>query len=125
TANEQIAAYGDKIPAGQVEEQRQLLIQQMTKNLIETKLLVRDAKRTIPAANFPKVEENLAKEFEKSRLKELMKAYDAKSNPELDEKLRKFGSSLEKQKKQYIERMVALSWMQQQIKNDEDIRRDD
>ena len=125
TADEQIAAVGDKIPASQVEEQRKMLMQRMVMGLIETKLLCADAKRTIPAANYPKVEENLGKEFEKSRLKEMMKTYDAKSNPELDEKLRIFGSSLDKQKKMYIERMIAMSWMQQQLKSDEDIRRDD
>ena len=125
TANEQIAAVGDKIPAGQIEEQKKLLVQKMVIGLIETKLLCADAKRTIPAANFPKIEENLGKEFEKSRIKELMKAYDAQSNPELDEKLRKFGSSLEKQKKAFVERMLAMSWMQEQLKKDEDIRRDD
>ncbi|HZZ71570.1 MAG TPA: peptidyl-prolyl cis-trans isomerase [Pirellulales bacterium] len=124
-ADERLAAYADKMTPEQIEQQRKLLVQTLVKQLIETKMICADARRTIPAANFPKVEESLTKEFNKTRIKELMKQYKAESNPELDEKLRVFGSSIEKQKKTYIERMIALSWMQQTLKSEDDIRRDE
>ena len=46
--NEIIEANKDRIPADQLDEQRELLIQQRLKGLIETKLIYQDAKRTIP-----------------------------------------------------------------------------
>ncbi len=116
---------GDNIAPTVLEQQKKLLLKQFAMNMVETKLIYADAKRTVPVANFPKIEENLAKEFEKSKLKELLKQYEVTNTSELDVKLHRYGSSLEKQKKTYQERMLATSWLQQQIKTEEEPRRDE
>lgn len=119
--NEIIEANKDKIPASQLEKQRELLVQQRLKNLIPTKLIYLDARRQIPAEGWTQVEKQLTQHFEEVQLERMIKGAKVGSAQELDEKLRALGTSLEREKRAFIERSLAEQWGRQQVKRDDEI----
>ena len=54
----------------------------------------------------------------------MQKRSKVESAKELDQKLRSLGSSLEREKKTFIERTLAQQWVHQQIKPNEEITYD-
>ena len=102
-------------------EQRQQLIRGRLKYHTELKLIYLDAKRTIPEEAMPRVKESIAKHFEEQEIKNLMKAAKVDSRQGLEDKLRMLGTSIERQKLIFIERALAMQWMQQQAATDKTI----
>ena len=109
------AANRGKVSEEQLEAEIKKLLQKQLPQHIETKLVFYDAKRTIPAENFPNVEKSLAKQFEKVELKQLIERYKAGSRRELEEKMREMGTSLERQKRAFVQRTLAQQWIRQQV----------
>lgn len=105
----------DKIPPGQEEDARRMLLRQQVMGLLDTKLLYADFRRNVPAENLPKIEENLMKPFEESEIPRLMKILEVKSRDELAEMLEKNGSSFAAVQRQFIERTIAGEWLRQRL----------
>ena len=122
--NEIIEANKDRIPADQLEKQREMLIQQRLKGLIETKLIYLDARSTIPAEGLPQVKKQIAAYFDEHEVERLIEKTEVQTAHELDLKLRKLGTSLDQEKRAFIERSLAQQWVQQKIKRDEEITGD-
>ncbi len=122
--NEVIEANKSRIPADQLDAYRELLVKQRLKSLIETKLISQDAKRTIPAEGLSHFEKQLTKQFEEVELEKMMKKAEVGTPREFDQKLRTLGTSLEREKRSFIERTLAQQWVRQQIKRDEEITYD-
>ncbi len=110
-----------RMPAEQI---RELLMQRKLKQLIETKLLFCDARNTIPEENFPGIEKELGEKFEDQRLEPLMKQLKVGSRGELDEKLRTMGTSLDRQKRAFMQRTLASEWVGQQLDFDKEVTHD-
>ncbi len=112
-------------PAGdqltQKELERRGLIQQVLKQLIRQNLLYYDAKRTMPTEAFPQVEKSLSKEFEGTELKNMMKQEKVASRRELDQRLRARGSSLEREKKAFMQHILSQHWLGNQIDRKEEV----
>ena len=121
SVNELIEQNKDRIPKSQLEEQRLMLVRQKLKQKIETKLIYQDARRTIPKENFPTIEEKLGEYFEKEELPGLMERSGASSRQELEQKLQGFGTSMERERRTFMERALAQQWVQEQIKSTEEI----
>ncbi len=119
--DELIAANKDRIPADQLEKQRELLIRQRLNSYIETKLIYQDARRSIPEENFPQVEKSLKKHFEQVELKDLMKRAKVDTRQQLEEKLRSMGSSLQQRRRAFVQRTLAEQWIRQKAKLDGEI----
>ena len=62
--------------------------------------------------------------FEEAELDKMMKQVGVSSRRELDQKLRKLGTSLEREKRAFFERELARQWVRQQIKRDDEITYD-
>jgi hypothetical protein len=77
---------------------------------IDLKLVYQDARRTIPAENFKGLEKRVAEHFEKKVLAKRISAAGLGSRRELDEKLRSLGTSLEQQKRAFVEQAVCDIW---------------
>ena len=122
--NEFLEANKNRIPPDQVDAYREVLIQQRLKGMIETKLIYQDARRTIPTERLPDIEKKLATEFDDGQLEKMMRKAGANNAREFDQKLRLLGTSLEREKRAFIERALAQGWMSQQIKRDEEITYD-
>ena len=122
--DELIARNKDRIPPGQLEAQRELLIQQRLQQQIESKLIYLDAKRSIPEENFPFIEKRLGEQFEEVELKRMMERTKVQTRDELDRKLRSLGTSLGREKRAFTQRSLAQQWIRQQVKFDEEITYD-
>jgi parvulin-like peptidyl-prolyl isomerase len=121
SVNQIIEANKSRIPPSQIDAQRELLIQQRLKGVIETKLVFQDAKKTIPTEGWNSVEKQLTKHFEDTELERLKKNAGVETNRELDQRFRSFGTSLEREKRSFIEQMLAKEWVRQHVKPDEEV----
>ncbi len=119
--NEFLETNKNRIPPEQVDEYREALLRQRVKGVIETKLIYQDAKRTIPSERLPEIEKKLANEFDEHQLEKLMKKSGATTAHEFDQKLRSLGTSLDRERRAFVERSLAQGWVAQQVKHDEGI----
>jgi len=113
-----------KISAEELQTQLKKLLKEQLPQHIETKLVYYDAKRTIPQENFPRIEESLGEQFEKVEIERLMKRAKADSRRQLEEKLRAAGTSLERRKRAFMQRVLAQQWLHQHLKLDAEITYD-
>jgi hypothetical protein len=122
--NEVIEQYKDKIPPSQYDQIRTKLTKDRLLSRIQSKLIYLDAKSNIPPEGMTSVEKQIIKYFESNELPNMQKRSNVESAKELDQKLRSLGSSLEREKKTFIERTLAQQWVHQQIKPNEEITYD-
>ena len=105
----------DKFDAPIPAEERMQLIKKRLRYHVELKMILLDAKRTIPEEGLARVKENIGKYFDKKEIPAMMKITKTGSRQELDEKLHRLGTSLYRQKLVFIERALAMEWMRQQV----------
>lgn len=115
------AQYQDRMSPEQLEKQIEMLLKSRLKPHLETKLVYLDAKRTIPPDSLKAFEKKVAEEFERSQVDQIMKSMKVNSRHELEEKLRSWNSSIEQQKRVFVQQMIAHEWTKQQVKVDEEV----
>jgi len=123
--SEFLASNSDQIPELERENYRKMFMKQQLEPLLDTKLVYADARRTIPAENFPKIEETLGKKFEEDQVPHLCKTTKTKSRAELDAKLREMGTSLAQRKQAYTETVLYHQWLREQVDDDKEITHDE
>jgi hypothetical protein len=111
--NQMIALNNQPIPPEHLGEVQQMLMRRMVLQLIDTKLLFADFRRTVPPENLPKIEASIAEPFEKVEIPRLLEILKVKDRVELEAKLQQSGSSLKSVQRQFTERTVAQEWMRQ------------
>jgi parvulin-like peptidyl-prolyl isomerase len=116
-----VRKYGDKIPPDQVEQQKKLMLKTLAEQAIQTKLAYLDFLRTVPAERLDTVMGTLNDQFNESELQKAIQKAGVNSPAELDAKLREFGSSLEKQRRNFAEQVLAREMIRQNVKNDEEV----
>lgn len=110
-----------QIPDWQLEEERRALIMKLLRQQIEVKLVYQDARRNLPAERLEHIDKRLGEIFDKEELPKRIKKANVKSARELDERLQSVGTSLDRQKRAFVERMLAMQWMHEQNDFDEDV----
>jgi hypothetical protein len=115
----EIRAQNKDAPQDLLEAKIREILKQRVAQKIDERLVVQDAKRTIPKDNFPKIRDNVAREFEGSQVPRLMKTTGARTRQELENALEASGSSLEIQKQNFVDGVLAHEWLRQQVKIDE------
>lgn len=105
----------------QEQRSRRELLEQMLKQMIESKLVYLDARQSIPKEAFPNVETQVFGAFEQSEVKKLMTKAGATSRRELDLYLRERGSSFEREKKAFLEQAVTQQWIREQVNMSEEV----
>lgn len=116
-----MARFRGKMPEDELQAQREQAVKQMLPSLIENKLIFLDFLRTIPRDRLPEIERRVYDEFVKSELPKNMKQMQVNSPTELDAKLRKMGSSLDKQRRLFMEQELARMMVSQNVKQDREI----
>jgi len=119
------ASFDKPIPADQLREVQQIYLRGMVMQLIDTKLLYADFRRTVPAENLPKIAENMAEPYEKTELPRLIKMFGAKDRPELEELLRQSGTSIKDVQRQWTEKMIAGEWIRQRTPKPKPVTHED
>jgi hypothetical protein len=114
--NDVFAANKEQVPPEQHDKLRTVLIKQRMAQLIETKTLVNDARRTIPKENLKNVETKVFEVFEKQELPKMMKKANCASRAELDQKLRTVGSSIDREKQGFFEKTLAQQWVMEKVR---------
>jgi hypothetical protein len=103
----------------EIDRQKQAALKPALGNVVETKLLYLDFIRNLPTDKrkevLPRVTKRAGEQFEEKKLPELMEKANVSSPGELDEFLRRFGSTLEKQKQSYVELMMGQAVLGQKI----------
>jgi parvulin-like peptidyl-prolyl isomerase len=122
--NDFLEANKARIPPEQLDATREFLVQKQLKNLVQQKLIFLDAKHSIPSEGWPQIEKQVNKVFEETELDRLMKRVGAKTRQDLDESLRKLGTSVEHERRAYFERELARQWIGTKIKRDDEITYD-
>lgn len=115
------AQKGTEIPQEEIDAARLVLMKQKLNSLIETKLLMAEVRRKVPAENLTKVEEKVKEQFNKQQLPKMMEQTKATSRADLQAKMRKAGTSIESMQRAYFERQMAAQWLHDQVKEDQEI----
>jgi hypothetical protein len=109
----------------EIEKRKQEFMKQALDGLIEIKLLYLDFLRSVPEDKrkevLPKVQSRAEEQFYETQLPESLKKAKVETAAELDAVLRRYGSSLEDQKRTYIERMLGRSMIGQNINREPEI----
>jgi hypothetical protein len=111
--NQMIAMNPRPVPPDQLPEVQKMLMQRMVVQLIDTKLLFADFRRTVPAENMGMVEKSIAEPFEKVEVPKLIELFKVKGRTELEEAMKRSGTSLKDVQRQFTEKTVAGEWLRQ------------
>ncbi|MCA9236584.1 MAG: peptidyl-prolyl cis-trans isomerase [Planctomycetales bacterium] len=114
----------DRIPPDQIDGVRQMILRQQVLALIETKLLMADFRRNVPADNMKEIDKQLAKPFEDVEVPRLLKMTDSANRVELEQRLQASGAALKDIQRQFVERTVAAEWMKQKTPKSKPITRE-
>lgn len=113
--NQMIAMSGQPVPPAQLPKVQQMLMRRTVMQLIDTKLLFADFRRTVPPENIEMVNKSIAGPFEEIEIPKLLKMYDVKERAELEAALTASGASLKAVQQQFTEKTVAGEWLRQRM----------
>jgi len=119
-SEELVEANKERMSEAELERAMQEVLRQRLEQHVDSKLVYYDARRTIPADNFPNVEKRLSQAFEAQEIPRLMKAVHAESRTELEAKLLKSGTSIDRTRRAFVQRMLAQQWVREKINPDEE-----
>jgi hypothetical protein len=114
-----------KIPPSQETELRHYLMRQRLEQLIDTKVLLIEARREIPKENMPKIEQKVREIFDKEHLPKMIDGEKIKSRAELFKAMKQAGTSLEEQRRLFLERSLAAQYVNKKADDDKEITHED
>ena len=115
----------DKIPESQWETTRKALIRQAIESRVQFKLICEDVKRSLPPEALKHVEGLFGDKFDEDEIPDRLKKANLASRLEMERELEKIGSSLERERRLYVERSLALKWVDENVRNTDEITHDD
>lgn len=104
---------GKYFPADEIEAAREKLSRQKLNHLINIKLALTDARRKIPDESLQRVMDGLEADFDTKEIPRKVKEEKLNTPSELDAALRAKGSSIERERRTWVESQVAFGWLQQ------------
>jgi hypothetical protein len=118
-------ASGQKVPPEQLPKIQDMLLRRLVMQLIDTKLLFADFRRTLPPENLEAVNKSIAEPFENVEIPKLIKLFNVKDRIELEAALKPSGASLKEVQKQFTEKTVAGEWLRQKMPKPKPINHED
>jgi parvulin-like peptidyl-prolyl isomerase len=117
--NQALAPFRDKVTEDQMAQQRELLIRQQLRTVVESKLMYLAFLRQIPdnsrAVAIPQIWQQVHKKFDEDELPQAIERANVTTAQELDGKLREYGWSIAKQRRTYGERALGMEGAMQSI----------
>jgi parvulin-like peptidyl-prolyl isomerase len=110
-----------EVTADMVAAVRQQLMKREVAALVDRKLLFNEFRRTVPAENLPRIEENLRQPFDEKEMPLLMKQLKANNQSDLEHELARLGSSLADTRRAFNERIIAAEWIHSKVKINEEV----
>jgi hypothetical protein len=114
-----------KISPEQIEAVRQQLLKREVASMVDRKLLYNEFRRTVPAENLPRIEENLKEPFEERELPSLYKQLKVDNRRDAEHELARLGSSLADAQRAFNERIIAAEWIHSKVKINEEVSPDE
>lgn len=111
SVEERLAALADRIPPGERQDVAKMATIASLSQVIERKLIYEDAKRKIPPEGLEHFRKRLGDYFDTEVLPKRMEAAKVTTRQELDESFQRIGSSLEQQKRAFIEQGTGEVWL--------------
>lgn len=105
----------------EIEQFKEQALKQMLPGLIDIKVVYLDFLRAVPSDRMEEMQEMLGKNYEEYQMESDMENAGVNTPAELDMKLREMGGSLEKKKRQFVEKLVAQQQIQRKIRKDEEV----
>lgn len=122
--NEITQKLADQIPPDQLDAFRTARMQERMVQLVEVKLVMQEIRQLVPEENLTKLLTRVGDDFEANELPRALRRSNVTTRAELDGYLRRLGSSLEREKQAYVERVLTMQWVQQQVRRDREVTRD-
>jgi parvulin-like peptidyl-prolyl isomerase len=120
--NQQLAQRArPQMSAREIEQMRRELTKQALETIIDQKAVVYRARKEMPAEAWPKIEKSVHEQFEKTHIKDLMARANVKTRQELDRVMQQSGTSIERQKKAFLERSLAAQWIRKEVNYDPEV----
>lgn len=123
--NEIMQKLASQIPPDQVDAFRTARMQERMMQLVEVKLVMQEIRQKVPEENLTKLLTRVGDDFEANELPRALRRSKVSNRAELDGYLRSLGSSLEREKQAYVERVLTMQWVQQQVRRDREVTRDE
>ena len=114
----------DQIPTEELKLVKEKLTEQLLMSRLELALFYADFRSRNPQADVTKIEESLSSLFITKELPEMMQRVGAKDVRELEEKLIKYGTSLEERRQDFYRKMIARSWLTETIEFEKEVTHD-
>lgn len=102
-------------------QQKEQYFQMRLKQLIETRVILCEAKRKIPAEGLKKAMAMFDDEFNRNVVPKMLADRKLSDVAELEAQLKREGSTLEREREAFSEMVLCNSWLQQSTKVSEDI----
>lgn len=129
TIDQALQDVNDKVPAPQLDQQRAIYVQQLLPQKIDSKLVLLDFYRTIPADKreeaLASIDKQVEEQFYKEQVPRLKEKLEVDSLSELDHMLRSFGTSIDLQKTAFREQMIAHTTIRQNVDESPEITHDE
>jgi parvulin-like peptidyl-prolyl isomerase len=119
--NQAIEPLLEQIPPSELDPYRSSLMRQALQRVIETKLLFQDFQRSVPKDRLPQIRHSLSEEFDEKQLDAMMEKTKVSTATELEAKLRRYGSSIRKQRYAYIEQQLGRYALAQNVTIDPEV----
>jgi parvulin-like peptidyl-prolyl isomerase len=110
-----------QMPPQQLDAVRVAWAKQMLEEFVKVKLVYLDAKQEIPKEHFPDVEKKIEEVFDKDEVPRIMARLKVNSRPEMENKLRANGTTLERERQAHLERFLAEQWKLEKVKISKEI----
>ncbi len=122
TANQKLSEIEgvEKGSESEIAMAREHIVRGVLPQQIDLKLVYVDAKRSLPQEVIDRISQQIGKGFEEVEVSNRLKKLKLNSRRELEEKLAEWGTSLELEKRAFIEQTIARQWMGQQLSKGEE-----
>jgi len=101
--------------------QRDQYVKLRLQQVIETRIIVNEAKRKIPKEGYEKAMEKFDEEFDKTVLPQMLKERNFPDLQAYEAQLRKEGTTLEREKRAWAESVLRSSWINQTVKSTQEV----
>jgi hypothetical protein len=105
----------------EVQAQKREFMKIRLKQIVETRMIVNEARRKIPEEGYKKAMEKFDEEFYKTVAPKMAAERKLPGVPELEAQLRKDGTTLEREQRAFAEQVLSNSWVSQNTKINKDI----
>ncbi len=121
SVNAYLARSGYDIRSPEVLAQRDQLIRMRLQQLIDTRAVLNEAKRKIPEDGLKKAMEKFDEDFARNVVPQMLRDRKVADAAQLEELLKREGTTLERQKRDFAETVLCKSWLSESAKYEAEV----